>query len=250
MKRAFTLVELLVVISIISLLSSVVIAGVSEAREKARIASLLTLSQSVYSALGDHVLFDYRFDDQIHGVATDSFGTKDGVVTALGGGDWTGEEYSNDAPSGSSHALRHDKIITIANAPITSDGLTFETFIKVTPWVWSSAQIFNWGGNLVFSYENGTLCVRSLNGGVAEQICTIKTFNDLKWHHIIYTIGPNVPQKIYADGVQQTVTINGSGSFTEGTYESINFYNGNLIMGQREYFLIDDTRVFNAPYQW
>ena len=56
--KAFTLIELLVVVAIISLLSSVVIASVSDAREKAALSKIIQQVRQVQTALelyrGDH----------------------------------------------------------------------------------------------------------------------------------------------------------------------------------------------------
>jgi prepilin-type N-terminal cleavage/methylation domain-containing protein len=58
----FTLIELLVVISIISLLSSVVFASLSDAREKGRIAAAQKFSSSLHHTIGDELVGEWLFD--------------------------------------------------------------------------------------------------------------------------------------------------------------------------------------------
>jgi prepilin-type N-terminal cleavage/methylation domain-containing protein len=63
MVCGFTLIELLVVISIISLLSSVVFASLSDAREKGRIAAAQKFSSSMHHAIGDELVGEWTFDN-------------------------------------------------------------------------------------------------------------------------------------------------------------------------------------------
>jgi prepilin-type N-terminal cleavage/methylation domain-containing protein len=62
-KNGFTLIELLVVISIISLLSSVVFASLSDAREKGRIAAGQKFSSSMDHAIRDELVGEWTFDN-------------------------------------------------------------------------------------------------------------------------------------------------------------------------------------------
>jgi prepilin-type N-terminal cleavage/methylation domain-containing protein len=98
MKRGFTLVELLVVISIIALLSSIVISSVNEARERARIAAGRQFASSILRAVGDQPGGYWKFDECSGATALDASGNGSN-------GTAYNATYSSDTPSGSGCSL-------------------------------------------------------------------------------------------------------------------------------------------------
>ena len=60
--KGFTLIELLMVIAIVSLLSSIAMGPLQEAREKGRIAAGQKFSSSLHHAIGDELIGEWKFD--------------------------------------------------------------------------------------------------------------------------------------------------------------------------------------------
>lgn len=70
----FTLVELLVVVVIVGLLSTIAVGSVSKARERARIAGNLEFSQGLFGGLGSHAVGIWNFDIVDGGITPDISG--------------------------------------------------------------------------------------------------------------------------------------------------------------------------------
>lgn len=72
-KGGFTLIELMVVISIIGMMSSIVFASLNSARDKGVIAAGQSFSRSLYTARGADALVYLNFDEGT-GIAKDTSG--------------------------------------------------------------------------------------------------------------------------------------------------------------------------------
>lgn len=73
-KRGFTIIELLVVVSIIGLISSVALANLQGAREQAKQAASKQFQASIHHALGAETIATWEFDEGAGDVLTDTSG--------------------------------------------------------------------------------------------------------------------------------------------------------------------------------
>jgi prepilin-type N-terminal cleavage/methylation domain-containing protein len=126
-KRGFTLLELLLVIAIISLLTSVIIPSLNDARERAQIAAGKGFSQTLKNTLGDELVGEWTFDgsiDDTSGNVPDSvfYGAPENYQDGVFG---TALEFNGV-----------DQYITVS--PSTLFGPTQEITIEF--WIYSNAQ--------------------------------------------------------------------------------------------------------------
>jgi len=243
------------VISIISLLSSVVMINVQDAKKQASIASLILLDDNMSKSLADDLIAEWDFDSSIQ--ESSGFGASN--ITLTGTEQYTdgivGKAFDfNGAtkiavvpqPNGSLYNIGDRKDFTISfwyrSTYRLVNNAAIGPFMSEDP-----ASGIGWivglsGGNISFS-------TRETSSSVNRDLTTSQgDLADGQWHHIIavrdYTDGPAVEEiRLYIDGklVKSRTnfamwTIQGDGNFTFG-------YLNNYYKGQ-----IDQFRIYESAY--
>ena len=91
--------------------------------------------------------------------------------------------------------------------------------------------------------ENGKIKARIFNGASAETLASAQTYNDAKWHHVVFTFGGAAGgQKLYVDG--QRVA---SGTFDTARKSNHGIHLGYTSLSNTGFFngKIDDVRVYS-----
>ena len=143
-KKAFTLIELLSVIAIIALLTTIILVNMSGARGKAKRVKILEFSQTINSSIGDYAVGIWRFDEGSGNIAHDYSGYANNG-TIYGASFATGTIGRAISFNGSSY-------VSVGN----SDVLNVETGDDLTVEVWAKSNGFSSGGGIVSkgSWEN------------------------------------------------------------------------------------------------
>ena len=233
-RRAFTLVELLVVISIIGLLSTIAIVSMGNSRDKARIASGQSFDQSIHQKLGDRLEGEWLLNAISGGATPDSSGNgRSGTVT-----------------NATVVAGIYDNAFSLSGSGYVDVGpLDISNAITVSAWIKPTVSGKN--GFIVGKLPVNTQWELFLEGGYIRwragapesnaTSCPEPTMNN--WHHVVGTqYGGQAA--IYIDGKQcvtatitpiadgnnnvQIGTFAGSYNFT-GIIDQVRVYSGSLL---------------------
>jgi len=243
-QKGFTLTELLVVIAVTGLLSSIIFVIVSGSGEQGRIAKGLFFGQHLQNSLGSYAAGTWTLDEGTGTTANDISGWgNNGTIY--------GAAFSTDTPAGSGHALSFNgsgNYVDMGNNASLrpTEAITFEMWFK--PLAYPTTETWKWrplsnitatykGYNFEFSDTSGLISARFGNGTDSWQNMNVGIAPLGKWSHFTATFTENGQAFGYLNGAQ-TVS-RAVGSLDPGT--------GNLQLSGQYYLvngLIDEVRIY------
>lgn len=188
-QKAFTLIEVLVVVAIIGLLASIVLVSIKEVRERAKIAAGLNFAAQVHHALGAYAVGIWDFDEGSGTTAIDASGNgNDGTIY--------GAEWTDDTPSGDGYALEFSGSTDYVDATKTGvwnnifrddKDFTISVWVKPASITHSSIVGQRYGDSMVFGLrDTGKLFLNmdDTRGSSPESTDALTTGN---WQHVVVT---------------------------------------------------------------
>jgi len=251
-EAGFTLVELLVVISVIGTLASTVLVNLGGMRQKAIIAQSQTFSASIQQKLGVDIMGAWDFNEGAGATVKDSSGN--GNNGTISGALFTQSSPKGDGLAGQ-YSLDFDgtnKYVDCGNNPSlsASNEITVEFWFYPRNYATSYASRFirKWSSttdaNYVLYFFGPTgpykyLYFYANSGGTWKNVSPGYLVNNLNyWYHIVWTYKSDSGGKIYANGVQQGGVTGGPGVLATNS--------SSTLLGDASFdALLDDVRIYN-----
>lgn len=242
MKKGFTLIELLIVVAVIGVLSSIVLASLNSARDKAKIAAGKQADANILHGIGDQLVGQWTFDDSIAS-GTDSSGMENngscsGCPTIVTGyNDRKAADFTNSAvlvPDNQSLNISDNLTISLWFYPKTEvTGYSNNVIYKQSGTADSNYNLYYFGQT---SGVNRTLMWYANRGGTWSTISSSYIVSLNNWYHVALTYNSSVGGQLYING-QAIGSKVGSGLLAT---------NNQLLRFAGSTFILDDVRIYSA----
>lgn len=247
----FTLIELMVVISVIGFLAAFAAAYLNEAREKARITRGVQFAASIYHSLGSEAVGVWNFDEGSGSTVIDGSGY--GNNGAIYGAVFSQDTPYNKVGSGQGkYSLNFDGVNDYINCG-NSESFNFSGEITVSHWIYFIEQINSYPTTVSKSYDGtdwGSMCwavgisankIRFGTNGGSYASNTAMDYG--KWYHVVFVAGDNL-NRLYINGQLDREV---DRAFTRTSTQNIVIGNRRFDTSNKYYYTgkIDDVRIYS-----
>ena len=212
LNRGFTLIELLVVIAIIGLLSSIVLISVKSVREKTRIASGLNFSSQIYHSLGDNIIGEWKFENNLE---DSSFNNNHGTFSS--GAPIYEDSVSNNLGKA---LLSNNGDYVIVPYSKSLDAVSYTNPVTLEFWMKPDNLDFFFRSEVFINHAQLYFYLNS-EGGIEVEIrqspniiSWLQTADKLiysgKWNHIAFTYGGGGSSKIFVNAKEYELSLFGN----------------------------------------
>jgi type II secretory pathway pseudopilin PulG len=243
-EKSFTIIELLVVVSIIGLLGSIILVAIKDARGKAYIAKSLTFSASIKNSLGAYLVGEWSFNEGSGSIVNDTSGN--GNNGNWSGSSWVDNEIKELGKAGNFGGTNY---VTITDPGTNS---VLDLINKVTIEVWvnpTNPDLFpqyivnkDTSYTLMIGSNRARFYLQTTSGSVTYASSSSQVFTAGQWHHYVasyeYLGGTSASVKVYVNTKEIPCTI------VAGTPGALSQNNLFLRIGQQFPGKIDEVRVY------